>query len=178
NCLFKFILTCLIVFFFSSYTSAQDRYTLNGRVVDQNGEALVGSTVKIKGTNISIKTNEKGVFEIPATNQHIAYTLIVSNLGYQTMEITWRVRCYGKTIQLQSSSRNIETIHVEGATESRKLKEGEFALNAIDAKKLANTSTDLNQVLNRSTGVKVREQGGVGSDFEFSVNGLAGNAVK
>ncbi|NGM63360.1 TonB-dependent receptor [Sphingobacterium sp. SGG-5] len=178
NCLFKFILTCLIVFFFSSYTSAQDRYTLNGRVVDQNGEALVGSTVKIKGTTIRVKANEQGAFEIPVTNRHTAYILVVSNLGYRTVEITWQVGFYGKTIELHPSSKNIETIHVEGATESRKLKEGEFALNAIDAKKLANTSTDLNQILNRSTGVKVREQGGVGSDFEFSVNGLAGNAVK
>ncbi|MDA4805310.1 TonB-dependent receptor plug domain-containing protein, partial [Enterobacter hormaechei] len=44
--------------------------------------------------------------------------------------------------------------------------------------KLANTTADLNQVLNRTTGIKVRQQGGVGSDYNFSINGMSGKAVK
>jgi len=178
NCLLHLTLTCFIVFFFSSYTLAQKSYSLHGRIVGQNGEVLVGSTVKIKGTVISVKTNGQGVFEIPVADRQTTYILVVSNLGYETAEVIWKAEASGQTIKLHSSNRNLETVQVEGATETRKLKESEFALNAIDAKKLANTSADLNQVLNRSTGVKVREQGGIGSDFEFSINGLAGNAVK
>ncbi|WP_310590209.1 TonB-dependent receptor [Dyadobacter pollutisoli] len=42
----------------------------------------------------------------------------------------------------------------------------------------AGTHPDLNQKLNRTVGVKVREEGGMGSDFNLSINGLAGKAIK
>ena len=32
--------------------------------------------------------------------------------------------------------------------------------------------------MNRTSGVKVREEGGVGSDFDLSINGLSGNSVR
>ncbi|CAL1518544.1 TonB-dependent receptor plug domain-containing protein [Chitinophaga sp. MM2321] len=75
------------------------------------------------------------------------------------------------------------TVLLKGATvisktHTRELKESGFAVNAIDTKIFANTTADMNSVLNRTTGVKVREQGGVGSDFNFSINGLSGKAIR
>ncbi|SEW43312.1 TonB-dependent receptor domain-containing protein [Chitinophaga arvensicola] len=67
---------------------------------------------------------------------------------------------------------------VTSKTHTRELKESGFAVNAIETKVYANTTADMNTVLNRTTGVKVREQGGVGSDFNFSINGLSGKAIR
>ncbi|CCX62184.1 putative uncharacterized protein [Bacteroides sp. CAG:598] len=36
----------------------------------------------------------------------------------------------------------------------------------------------LNDLVNRTAGIKVREEGGVGSDFDLSINGLSGNSVR
>ena len=33
-------------------------------------------------------------------------------------------------------------------------------------------------MVNRTTGIKVREEGGVGSDFDLSINGMSGNSVR
>lgn len=67
---------------------------------------------------------------------------------------------------------------VTSKTHTRELKESGFAVNAIETKVFANTTADMNSILNRTTGVKVREQGGVGSDFNFSINGLSGKAIR
>jgi outer membrane cobalamin receptor len=72
----------------------------------------------------------------------------------------------------------METVNVKGKTEKRKLTESGFNVSGIETKSLANTTADLNQVLSRSTGVRVRESGGLGSDFNFSINGLSGKQVK
>ena len=32
--------------------------------------------------------------------------------------------------------------------------------------------------MNRTTGIKVREEGGVGSDFDLSINGMSGNSIR
>jgi outer membrane receptor protein involved in Fe transport len=72
----------------------------------------------------------------------------------------------------------LQEVKVYGKTATQVLKEQAFTVNAIDTRQYANTTADLNQILNRSTGIRVREQGGVGSDFNFSINGLSGKSVK
>src|SRR5699024_7292725 len=67
---------------------------------------------------------------------------------------------------------------VKAQSDAMKVKSSGFSVNSIEMKHYVNTTTDLSQVLNRSAGVKVREQGGLGSDFEFSINGLSGDHVK
>src|SRR5690606_39654550 len=73
---------------------------------------------------------------------------------------------------------NVEEVRVMGKTAIRQVKEQAFNVNVIDAKQLYNSSADLNQVLNRSTGVRIREDGGLGSTFNFSLNGFTGRQVK
>jgi len=55
-----------------------------GKVVNGKGQALVGTTVTVKGTNISTVTDQDGKFtiQLPTTNA----TLVVSNVGYQGLE--------------------------------------------------------------------------------------------
>lgn len=67
---------------------------------------------------------------------------------------------------------------VTGKTAIRKVKEQAFNVNVIDAKQLYNSSVDINQALNRTTGVRIREDGGLGSTFNFSLNGFSGKQVK
>ena len=72
----------------------------------------------------------------------------------------------------------IEEVRVVGKTALRKVKEQAFNINVIDAKQLYNTSSDLNHALNQSTGIRIREDGGLGSSFSFSLNGFTGKQVK
>lgn len=83
------------------------------------------------------------------------------------------------TLQVDTAKRfHLEQVDVSGKSANRKIKEQAFSVNVIDAKQLYNSSVDLNQVLNRSTGVRVREDGGLGSNFNFSLNGFTGRQVK
>ena len=43
---------------------------------------------------------------------------------------------------------------------------------------IVNSLNNLNDLVNRTTGIKVREEGGVGSDFDLSINGLSGNSIR
>ena len=58
------------------------------------------------------------------------------------------------------------------------MKEGAFTVNALDVKPLVNSTLNLSEMVNRTTGIKVREEGGVGSDFDLSINGMSGNSVR
>ncbi|GGY47420.1 TonB-dependent receptor [Bacterioplanes sanyensis] len=53
-----------------------------------------------------------------------------------------------------------------------------FNLSAIDTAEFFNFSKDLQQILNSSPGIIVRQRGALGSDSELSINGLSGNQVR
>ncbi len=82
------------------------------------------------------------------------------------------------TVPDTTKRKNLEEVNVTGKTAIRKVKEQAFNINVVDVTQLYNTSADLNQVLNRTTGVRVREDGGLGSTFNFSLNGFTGKQVK
>ena len=72
----------------------------------------------------------------------------------------------------------LESVTVTGKSKTQRLREGALSVNAIDVRSLAASISSLNGLVDRTAGVKVREEGGVGSDFDLSINGMSGNAVR
>lgn len=74
--------------------------------------------------------------------------------------------------------KELDVVTVVGKSEGRKLKEGALNVNAVEIKADINRMTNLNSLVNRSAGVKVRREGGAGSDLDLSINGLSGNSIR
>lgn len=72
----------------------------------------------------------------------------------------------------------LDNVTVTGKSKTQKLREGAWAVNAIDVRSLVSSLTSLTTIIDRTAGVKVREEGGVGSGFDLSINGMSGNAVR
>ncbi|MBR1464639.1 MAG: TonB-dependent receptor [Prevotella sp.] len=72
----------------------------------------------------------------------------------------------------------LDNVVVVGKSKTQQLREGAYTVNAIDVKSMVNALSNLNSIIDRTAGVKVREEGGVGSDFDLSINGMSGNAVR
>lgn len=79
---------------------------------------------------------------------------------------------------MEENSITLNSVEVYGKTKTQQVKESAFAVNALDVKPQINTLKNLNDMVNRTTGIKIREEGGVGSDFDLSINGLSGNSVR
>ena len=72
----------------------------------------------------------------------------------------------------------LENVTVIGKSKTQKLREGALSVNAIDVHSMIGSLSNLNSIVDRTAGVKIREEGGVGSDFDLSINGMSGNAVR
>ena len=175
----SFIFTILLLFALLSH-SQEISGTVSGRVIDNGNNALENATVTLKGTAINVTTTESGEFSIAAASGN--YELQVSLVGHHRKSIKVKIE-QGKnfslgTITLGSNDNDLKELQVEGKTQVKALKEQAFNVNVIDAKQLYNTAADLNQALNKTSGVRIREDGGVGSNFSFSLNGFSGKQVK
>jgi outer membrane cobalamin receptor len=153
---------------------------IHGSVRDHAGQALTGAIVVTEGGKYSASTDEHGVFRIAEVTPG-NYVLSISYVGFKTIRKTVVVKKSADVkadFKLISDQIDLNEVVVAGKTEISEVRTQAFNVTAIDGKKLYNTSADLNQVLNRTTGVRVRESGGMGSGFNFSLNGFSGNQVK
>ena len=83
-----------------------------------------------------------------------------------------------KPKQLPADTVRLKTVSVFGYSETQKANRQAYNITAIDAKKLHNSTLDIAQVLNRVPGARLRETGGIGSDFDFSISGFSGKRIK
>ena len=72
----------------------------------------------------------------------------------------------------------LENVTVIGKSKAQRLREGALAVNAVDVRSLISSISSLSGLVDRTSGVKIREEGGVGSDFDLSINGMSGNSVR
>lgn len=77
-----------------------------------------------------------------------------------------------------AASRNLKEVRITGKATARRLQQQAYPISVIDMKKVYNASGSLNRMLDHVASVRVREDGGVGSNYNFSINGFSGNQVK
>lgn len=175
----KKIVCVLLLFTCLSQISiiAQNKFTLSGKVTDQHGAPLALATIAIENSSSGTYTDDNGRYSLKVSPGK--RTLVVSLVGYQTIKNTLDIQ-QDKVLNftLQESAVTLNSVEVYGKTQTQKVKEGVFSVNALDIKPIVNSLNNLNDLINRTTGIKVREEGGVGSDFDLSINGLSGNSVR
>ncbi|MDR0228437.1 MAG: carboxypeptidase-like regulatory domain-containing protein [Flavobacteriaceae bacterium] len=177
--LLKELLFCVLLIVMPYNMSAQQVVSkVKGIVLDSQKAPLIGVTVAVKGTTIGVQTDLNGKFEL----QHTAgqHTLLFSYIGYsnESRSVTFSANPKSLTVIMQDELSVLDNVVVSVKGKVESLKEQAFTVSAVDMQKIANSTFDLNQILNKSSGIKVRQQGGVGSDYNFSVNGMSGKSVK
>lgn len=155
----------------------QVKVRLSGKVTDREGHPVEQATIAIENSSTGCYSHTDGSYELMVTpGRHV---VVVSFVGYETLKMPLRIDGpVTQDFRLKESNVGLGTVEVYGKSQTQKLKEGVFAVNALDVKALASSLNDLNSLMDRTTGVKVREEGGVGSDFDLSINGLSGNSVR
>lgn len=83
---------------------------VKGQVVDENGEPLIGATVRLKDAATGVITDFDGNFSIDCKSNA---TLIVSYMGYKTREIAVRGRAALEPIELTSDTNVLDQVVVD-----------------------------------------------------------------
>ncbi|HBR97960.1 MAG TPA: TonB-dependent receptor, partial [Gammaproteobacteria bacterium] len=80
--------------------------------------------------------------------------------------------------QKRSERRNIGKMTVEDDSEELKLTRGPMPVSVIDAERFHGRNISLNEVLKRVAGVRLSQEGGLGSRSTIAIHGLEGKRVK
>lgn len=151
---------------------------ISGKVISTEKEVVDFATVYLKGTGHGGITNQEGIYHVsaPAGN----YTLVVSAVGYKTVEkpvTLLRGQRVRQNIAISPETQQLDEVTVVSTGVSR-LKRSAFNAVAVDTKELQNTTKNLSDALAKAPGMKLRESGGVGSDMQLMLDGFSGKHVK
>jgi len=86
---------------------------------------------------------------------------------------------YGVAAQSQLQDTVVlDNATVTAKTKEQQLREGAYAVSAVSIRSQVSTLQSLTQAIDRTNGIRIREEGGVGSDFDLSINGMSGNSIR
>ena len=97
----------------------QQTIKVSGQVVDQEGQPLIGATIRVKGAQTGVVTDFDGNFQLDAPANA---TLVVSYVGFKDREIAVRGRAVIETITMESDSQLLDQVVVVGYGTQKKAK--------------------------------------------------------
>ena len=164
-----------LLFSFSVFAQS----TLNGKVYDADGNALVGATVQISSLQKGAITDTDGSYSI-ANLPLKTLTVKATSIGYKsvtkTIEISDRLIRLNFTLTAQSVKH--KEIVIREDSKVQEMRKDPEPITVIDAKDIRGRATSLDHILSKAAGVKIRKSGGLGSSSRINIHGLEGKRVQ
>ncbi len=151
--------------------------TIYGNVASADGDAIDYASVYLKGTPSSCITDERGAYRLQVPPGK--YTVVFSSVGFEKQEHLTEI------VPGQESRLNVKLTSVSQLAEVtvvgnpvNKIKNSAYNAVTISTQNLSNTTKTLGDALQKAPGLKIRENGGVGSDMAVTMDGFSGKHIK
>lgn len=170
--------TFVLLLIFTVFTQAQTakKHVISGFVKDNFGKPIAGATIRLNDQHTGTSSDVDGYYKLPTSTFNDAI-IRVTAVGYRPEERALKDK-FNQDFQLKEDRNYIDevTVSARGKTENERklaeIKRSGFNVSVIDMNVYANQTANINQVLRTAPGVTFREDGGLGSNFVFRINGL------
>ena len=173
---------CFLSFLFSlpGFAQRHKAAKIIGYVQNRDGKALAGASVYIPGTEYNTTVGKDGHYVLAVDPGK--YDVISSAVGYLAEKkqiVLKRGESKHERFVLRSDpNTTIEQVVVRGKSAIQEVRETPFNVVALDATSHYNSTLNLAHLLDKASGVKIRETGGVGSDMNITLNGFTGRNIR
>ncbi|GGA78689.1 TonB-dependent receptor [Flavobacterium palustre] len=82
-----------------------------------------------------------------------------------------------KKLKKEEKIETLKTVSIQGKSKKQKVETSGFAVAIIETKEASLRNLTTNELLDRSVGVRVRQNGGIGSNVEYNLNGMSGSTI-
>lgn len=153
---------------------------VEGSVFDENGLPIPYALLSIQEANRGTYTDTLGNYQLSNIPPG-SYKLGVSVLGFKRHEkiiIVESGKVQTVDFRLTRDYTQLGEVVIAGKSKADEIRESGYSVDVIETEEQKNLSTDINQVLKNTSGIQIRESGGLGSGFNLSLNGLSGNQIR
>lgn len=162
----KRLITSALMFMVCTIIYAQ-KIEVSGTVVDQTGEAIIGATIKEKGTSNGTITDYDGNFRMSCNAKS---SLVVSYIGYETQEVK---AANGMKIILVDDAQLLKEVVVTGYTIQRKADlTGAISVVSVDEIAKQNENNPIKALQGRVPGMNVTADGSPAGNATVRIRGV------
>jgi len=152
---------------------------LTGQVLTKAKEPIAFATIQLLDSSLTTLADEQGrfVFRRLPFGQ---YQIRISSVEIETLITSVYVNQSHQNIVLQTSplARDLHEVRVIEKSDKKQRETQGFAVNIIEMKDIAQRNLQTNEALDLTAGVRVRQNGGLGSSVQYNLNGMSGNSVR
>lgn len=165
---------------FSLFSTAQNTGVLQGRIVNSVDNQLENIEIHLVEINSQTLTNKEGNFifkNLPSGT----YTIYSAYEGFQFPVETVQVlvgEVQEVTLYMGTMNYNLEEVKLKTLSLSEKLKNSAIKADIIQVEANTRRANSVEDLVDKSPGVKIRNVGGLGSASNIIVGGFTGSAVK
>jgi TonB-linked SusC/RagA family outer membrane protein len=165
-------ISVLLVVFFLLSNGVFSQMTIKGKVTGQDGKAIQGTTVNVKGTKTTVVTNTTGDYsiEVPGSNS----VLVFSFVGFSTREEKVGTRTVISPVLITSASDLDQVIVIGYGTQKKRDVTG--AISSINAKSIEEKQpvSIFDAIQGAAPGVRVMSTSGApGEEAGITIRGLS-----
>lgn len=172
-----YIFACLCTLLSGTVFGQQS--VIKGKIQLDSGEPGIHVTVQVKGTNISGMSDHDGQYSlnnVPYGNREIQVTAVEIQPKTVRLKVDKPTHNFPITV-LAKGDISIESVEVDGRTVKRDIETSGFAVNVVETKEASLRNLQTNELLDRTVGVRIRQNGGIGADVQYNLNGMSGRSV-
>lgn len=170
---FLMLLSCL--------TSAVPNGIIVGRVTYTDGTPVENVVLNLNNTSIYGISDENGNYQLENVPLGM-HSIIVKPYGGDIKVVNVELKSdrmrFGIELMATSTSRQLEEVEVKAQSKSQLLKSSGYSVGVVETQQMALQSVQTMELLDRTAGVRIRQNGGMGSANQFTINGLSGNSVR
>lgn len=154
---------------------------ITGKVTFTNNEIATGASVQISGTKKFAVVDNDGQFEFRNLS-YGNYTLEISSMEAQNKSVNIVLNRPSQqiTISLEkiTDPKALNEVLIQKKNAKKEIIEKGFSVNVIETQEAAKRNIQTNDLLGQSAGVRIRQNGGLGSSVNYNLNGMSGNAIR
>ena len=172
-------LLLLVTTFFISYLGFSQTGELSGIIILEDNTPVINAHIKVIGTTHSAVTDFDGSYFIKNL-KYGTYNLLISTIEAhkKTISITIAQEKTSITTTVSRKTNELSEVVVNGQSKETKLETAGYAVNVVKTEEASIRNIQTNELLNTTVGVKIRQNGGLGSDVTYSLNGLSGSSIR
>ena len=157
----------------------QAKATVSGTVYDvKDKQALVGVNIWIESLNTGAVTDLNGEYTLKLPTG--SYKVKVSYIGYENLSETLDIEGNDikKDFYLNPANTILEDVMVSGKSQAATVRELPFKPHVISLNEIRAQPVQVTSILDQLPGVRIRQEGGAGSESNIMLNGIDGNGVR
>ncbi|MFC6858501.1 TonB-dependent receptor [Zunongwangia atlantica] len=160
--------------------SSENQYSIQGYVKDKNNDPIKGANINISSTKhtFDVQSGKDGKYFQAGLTPGVYIIEINTGSYLEHHQIVLSNKNLEKNFIIDESKNALDEVLLKFTSVKSEIEKKGFAVNVIETEDASLRNIQTNELLNRTVGIKVRQNGGLGSSVDYNINGLSGNAVR